>query len=106
MSKLTENQYDYFPTKHMISGVKLYIEDHVESGGFLMAVIKNDLKTAIMRADSMNKMYIQEILWWFMEHAPHECWGSAEKAEAWLEKRKIEEAIEDIINPTDPDPII
>jgi len=34
--------YDLLP-EHIRGGMKLYLEDHVEPGGFLRAVLENDL---------------------------------------------------------------
>ena len=40
---------------HMHGAVIRYVEDGIEPGGFLEAVLCNDLKGAVMRADAINK---------------------------------------------------
>ncbi len=75
--------YSKIPAQHMAGAVKRYIENGIAPGGFMTAIITNDLRGAIMRADSTNSSVIKEWIWWFQEHAPAACWGSEEKMESW-----------------------
>lgn len=65
-----------------------YIEGHVRLGGFLNAIVENDLLAACLRADETNRKIIHEIVLWLYNEAPAECWGSPEKVKFWLEIRQ------------------
>lgn len=61
-----------------------YAEHRIEPGGFLTAVLKNDLAGALGRADDINKHRLYEIVKYIWNELPSECWGSPEKVEKWL----------------------
>ena len=67
-------------------GAQRYIEQGVAPGGFLSAVIGNDLALAMGRADSTNLERLRDIVSFWYNEAPGKCWGSREKMEAWMEK--------------------
>lgn len=71
---------------HMQDGARLYIEDGVQSGDFLMAVFRNDFADAVQRADMVNFAHLKDWAGWLYMDPPRDCWGSAEKVEAWLAK--------------------
>lgn len=77
-----EPDYTLLPG-HMQEGVKLWIEKGIATGGFLCAVIENNLKESFMRADSINRERLLDIVGFFYYEAPSACWGSAEKAKEW-----------------------
>lgn len=64
--------------------LKDYVERRIEPGGFLYAVLSNDLKGAFARADSYNRASLFQILQFCWMEIPATCWGSVEKVEAWL----------------------
>jgi len=70
--------------KIMREGLRLYVEDRVRPGGFLTAVIQNNLKETVAMADDVNMPNIPAFVNYFYNHAPSLCWGSPEKMEAWL----------------------
>lgn len=74
--------YDKFPT-HVVGGVRRYIEHAIPPGSFLTAVICNDLKEACGRADDENQRNLCEIVKWFYNEAPHDCWGSEDAMRTW-----------------------
>ena len=45
---------------HMRDGAERYINDGIEPGGFMMAVLTNDFKGVMGRADDINKLHLQE----------------------------------------------
>lgn len=71
---------------HMWRSVHQYIHHHwaPEEGDFLEAVICNDLKQSVLRADDVNQRRIFEWVSFFYMHAPHPCWGSPERMEKWV----------------------
>jgi hypothetical protein len=52
-------------------------------GSFCQAVVSNDLKESVIRADDMNRQALPLIVMWLYWEAPSACWGSPEKMKAW-----------------------
>jgi hypothetical protein len=76
---------EYIIPERMRKPLTRYIEDKKLPGGFLQAVIKNDLSDAIGRADAENMHNLPAYCNFFYNHTPHDCWGSAEKMKAWVQ---------------------
>ncbi len=77
-----DNDESYVP-RHMRGGVQRYIEHGISMGGFGTALVSNNLKEAIGRADLENKKHITSTVAWFYSYAPSKCWGSSEAVETW-----------------------
>jgi len=77
--------YDGLPFS-LRDGMRLYIEGHVETGGFLHAVLSNDLLGACERADDGNQRRLFSIVAWIYNEAPSTCWGSRAKVATWLSR--------------------
>lgn len=77
------DNYTYVP-HHMREGFILWIEHGIPAGSFGMAVIENDLTRAVQCGDEINKRALHSIVSWFYNYAPSGCWGSREKASAWI----------------------
>ena len=67
-------------------GVQQWIEEGIQPGGFLSAVIENDLRESLGRAYETNRARIFEIVSFFYNEAPSPCWGSVKNARAWADK--------------------
>lgn len=61
-----------------------YVNDGVEAGGFVLAVLSNNLKEAFARADDENTRDMREIVGYCYNEIPSVCWGSPEKVKAWF----------------------
>lgn len=61
-----------------------YIDNKIEPGAFLMAVLCNDLSEACGRADDINKHLLFNYIRFLYNEAPRFCWGSKEKVREWL----------------------
>jgi len=72
---------------YMTDGIVRYLENGIEPGGFLSAVICNDLRGAFGRADETNARLIGEYVRFFYNEVPSPAWGSPEKMEAWMASR-------------------
>lgn len=70
--------------EHVQGGLQRYIEMGVEPGSFLSAILCNDLREAIARADHINIHRIPDIVNFLYNYAPGQCWGSPAKFEAWM----------------------
>ena len=72
-------------SEHIRGSMKLYIENRVKPGGFLIAVLSNDLMAATARADHINRNNLFDICSFLYNEAPSCCHGSPEKVRAWLQ---------------------
>ena len=75
--------YERLPP-HLQGGVQRYIEQGIPPGGFLTAVITNDLFLAISHADNISLAALPEIVRFFYNETPTMCWGTEEKMKAWI----------------------
>ncbi len=69
-----------------------YVNDGIRTGGFLYAVLTNDLFGALGRADIGNRINLFEICSYIHNELPMMSWGSKEKVKEWLDKFKEKEA--------------
>ncbi len=67
-------------------GAERWIEHGIQPGRFLSAVICNDLRGAVTRADADNLPRLLAIVIWWCHETPLECWGNAAAARAWAER--------------------
>ena len=68
---------------HMHEGMVRWIVLGQRPGGFLTAVLENNLKEAVMRADDINARMLADTVGFLYSCAPPMCWGSPEKVKAW-----------------------
>ena len=80
--------YELIP-EHIREAVRRYVEQGVIPGRFLQAVITNDLIDSLARADDVNREKLFDIVMFFYNEAPAECWQSEKKMIAWHQKRGI-----------------
>ena len=65
-----------------------YASYGVPVGGFLTAVLSNDLMDAIGRADDYNRLTIAEICRYVCNELPTRCRGSREAVKKWIESKR------------------
>ena len=83
--------YDYqLLPERLQGGVQRYIEDGIKPGDFLTAVITNNLKETVYRADDDMIKIIPQIVFWFYNEAPYECWGSEDNMWKWIQTKDTE----------------
>lgn len=75
---------------HLISGrildaINRYALLHERKGHFLTAVLGNNLREALARADGENYPVLLQIVSYCHNEIPGNCWGSPAKVKAWLE---------------------
>lgn len=75
---------NYASIEHLIPSLRRYADHHIPPGGFLQAVLSNDLKDACARADSQNRELLFEIVGYCYNEIPSACWGSPEAVKEWL----------------------
>lgn len=79
--------------EHMQEGMKLYIENGIEPGSFLMAVLENNLMEAFGRADHINQERIRDYCSFLYNEAPRNCHGSPEIVDAWINRFREKETL-------------
>ena len=91
--------YDYFDysviPQDAIEALKRYVDKHIQPGGFLTAVLENDLTMAVGLADFHNIGIIPTYAYYVYNELPMKCWGSKEKVKEWLNNLNNEEAQND-----------
>lgn len=71
-------------TQNTIDGLQLYIEKRIPPGGFLEAILCNDLVQACARADDFNKIFIHNIVSYCYTYLPSNAWGNKDRVNNWL----------------------
>ena len=61
-----------------------YVNEHLRTGGFLSAVLRNDLFAAARIADNENCRDLGEIVNYVWEHVPVGARGSVQAIEDWI----------------------
>ena len=74
---------------HTKETLERYILDRLPPGGFLTAVLANDLFTAVGRADHWNNQAFKEICGWIINRAPQDCYGSYAIVNKYLETPRV-----------------
>lgn len=69
---------------HMHDAMKLYVQSGIEPGSFLTAVLCNDLKESVVRADSINILYLTNIVSYCYNFLPQGSWGSHDNYAEWV----------------------
>ena len=90
MKSASNYEFDQFAIPdYMSGGIQRYIENGIEPGDFLTAVICNDLFEAVGRADETNMANLPAYVSYFYTEAPSLCHGSRELMKLWIEKGGI-----------------
>ena len=78
--------------EHMRRAAELWAEQGLPHplllGGFMRAVLTNDLIGAFAHADETNTRAMKDWTMWLYNDAPSPCHGSAERLDAWHERHE------------------
>jgi len=64
--------------------IRRYVEHRIPPGGFVHAVLANDLYRACAKADDVNRELLCDVADYVESHLPMACRGSHAAVEAWL----------------------
>lgn len=64
-------------------GLERYLVDRILPGGFLQAVLFNNMAEAVRRADPINQRFFAELILFLDTTAADEAWGSRDNVLAW-----------------------
>lgn len=74
---------------HILDAINRYVEHRHRPGGFVTAVLSNNLIGAFNTADKESRHGLGDILKYIYWEIPAESWGSLSKVEAWLGSDKV-----------------
>lgn len=80
---------EYEIPDHMQESLDAYIANGRPVGGFLTAVLENNLSQAMGRADDDNLANLPAYSAFLYNEAPSQCHGSREKVFAWLKHHPV-----------------
>ena len=72
---------------HTKASLDRYVNDRIMPGGFLTAVLSNDLFGAVAHADRANLEALTEIVKYVYNELPSGCWGSKDIMWRWVENK-------------------
>ena len=75
---------DLLVPNHLHDGLRRYVENRIQPGDFLTAVLENDLREACLRADDISGPALHNIVAYLYNYIPMKAWGSPENVHAWL----------------------
>ena len=74
---------DHYDVGHAGMSLWRWIEKRTDPGGFLTAVLCNDLAKAVDKADDRNVELIPNFVRLLYNFAPADCWGSEQNVDNW-----------------------
>jgi hypothetical protein len=72
--------------EHLKESLHGYARYKVPTGGFLRAVLANDLVGAFSKGDKESLAALKDIASYVYNELPSDCWGSYKIVNEWLEK--------------------
>lgn len=75
---------------YMVDGFIRWLDKGIYPGGFLRAVLENDLASATAHADSLNIHLLRNYAGFLYGYMPPDSWGSAAKVLAWHEAKQTQ----------------
>ena len=75
---------DYYIPEHMQASLELYIREGIPVGSFLEAVLCNNLRGAVAKADDENLRNLPAYVNYLYNDAPVGCHGNADNYNKWL----------------------
>lgn len=81
---LKRSQYDALIPGYTLDSLIRYAERGVPTGGFLEAVLSNDLMDALRRADDRNRAALGAICRFVQTEMPADCHGSRQRFQDWV----------------------
>lgn len=70
-----------------IRSLREYADERIPPGGFIYAVLTNDLMGAFGKADVQNRLSLFEICSYVYNEMPARCYGSKKIVAEWLAKK-------------------
>jgi hypothetical protein len=75
--------------EHLIPALSRYLRLRDNPGGFLKAVLSNDLILSLQYKEASTSMQgLQDLVLWVYQEAPSFAWGSSRAVDAWLRSKE------------------
>lgn len=81
--KLEQDKYNPISID-LLGALERYLNNGIMPGGFLTAVLENNLVESLGRADEENSKNLKDIVRYMYNYFPSNAWGSREKIELYL----------------------
>ena len=81
---MTDNTPYRLAPAHILDAIHSYAAFKKRPGGFVQALLRNDLMGAYRAADQPSLRGLGDVLRYLHREVPHSCWGSAATVEEWL----------------------
>lgn len=78
--------------EYCLDALDRYITKGIPPGGFLQAVLRNDLHGAVNHADDFNLPNLPAHIAYLVNKCPGACWGSVSNVSEWLHMEPSERA--------------
>lgn len=85
MNKFTLDFTDYEQLRHLEGSLDRYLNHGIMPGGFLTAVLENNLVETFSRAEHINTVLVKDIVQFLYNRFPSSAWGSPERIKDWVE---------------------
>jgi hypothetical protein len=72
--------------EHIKESLDRYVQEKTPTGGFLRAVLANDLMGAFSKGDKESLEALKDIVSYIYNKLPGDCWGSYKVVNEWLMK--------------------
>ena len=82
--------------EQMRDSVLAYIQEGRPVGDFLTAVLSNDLREAVGRADNQNLSALPSFVFFLYNYAPSGCWGNRPRVQRWIDSHSAARRLEEI----------
>lgn len=76
---------DFAVPSNLHDGLISYLVERRAVGGFLTAVLSNDLTQTVARADPETGQFLRQIVRFLLHTVPSSAWGSPAAVQAWLD---------------------
>ena len=83
---LARERYSSIP-EYTLNGLYDYVDNRIPPGGFLRAVLSNNLFEAFARADENNRFALNQIIQFVYMEMPSPCWGNEGNINTWLREK-------------------
>src|ERR1035437_2551850 len=74
---------EFYIPERMMDELERWVLYGIQPGGFLTAVLENNLRSACEQADDENLHNLPAYVAYLYNNVPADCWGSNEKMKAW-----------------------
>jgi len=82
------------PNEDVVVGLVRFVKGGIRPGGFLCALLENDLVSAVQCADAHNRTCISAWVTYMVQALPSECYGSSRKVNRWIKAHAAKSAVE------------